>query len=261
MQRLLVPALLCVLAACSRGPAYDYDATAKAVLINAVAPEAYYYSFSTYSYDQYAYPVTWGVPDLIESAVREASPVEFIDYAAPDLMIGFDMSGFEAGLESGKSSPIRATAGGVCQDTGADALVVLGTVAVDWSEGGTPRVSQGYGLMTRSTSGQRRFWAYSIPAAVTINCKPLAYSTTVVAYRNPVEMRGFRPSLAVDRLTNEQREQIRDAVLGSLQRGQGDELSAIDTLSRAIASQFDPRVEAPESVRPASRDDEKRGVW
>lgn len=223
--------------------AYIYDSSSRIALVNAIEPIAYYYSFNTFSKDRHAYPVDWGIPELVENAVRTATGNQFIQYTAPDDLLGANVYNVRKAVKSDEISDIKSSVSEICSDTGADALLILGTHSKRVAGSGASKdFASGYGLFTYSGSLKRPYFAYSIPAGVIVNCVPLSFYSLIGGSRSPVQLKDSQFPTEVNELTEIELREIYPAVLKSLTDSPGNDFPApLDVISDQVAKLLGPR--------------------
>jgi len=225
MMRLFIVWCCLILAGCAgRAPTYTYDVASRVALLNATDTSAQYYSFKAVTHESQGYPVSWGIPQLVERAVRFSTPNSFIAYPAPNWLRTFDLNLLESQLGPKGSPLMQESLAEACNNTSAEALLILGTAAVNWApESDIPKKTKGYGMFTASGSYQRPYFAYAIAAATAINCLPLEHVDTFVAYQKPLRIDGLEAYIMPDSLSPGVLQQAQKGVTDALQRPGDDD--------------------------------------
>ena len=213
-----------LLAGCSSlGESYQYNSMSRVVLLNATASSARYYSFKAVSNEMQAYPVTWGIPGVVERSVRFTTPNAFLSYPAPDWLQNMDLQMLQGQLSDKGSVQVQESLAAICEASEAEALLVLGSSEVNWTpEAQVPKATLGYGMFTASGSYVRPYFAYAVVAASAINCNPLAHVETFVAHSSPRPIQGLEAYIMPDSMSPSVLNLARKGVIDGLEQPTSD---------------------------------------
>ena len=190
MKQLLALFLLILMQACASGPQVsdNYNRDSKVVLVNGISPKVTYAVIGAFSRDEESYPVDWGVPELIEQKLREATSTQLLRTATPSILAAVDLDDLRKELGGNSNSEMKETLSEICTRENADVALVLGTKYAVWNIGGLSYKAGGYGVF-RGSMGGANAEAYALVGAGIIDCTPLRFTSAIWVQQKPVSFK------------------------------------------------------------------------